>query len=136
MLPERCADRILEYGEDSLVHHWDADGIVSAALLLRAGVRARRILVPRIGGYDADAILGRLPGDVETAVVLDYGIPGREYDRLYDRLRGLAVVDHHRTEPPRRVGAFCNPVALGRAREDEVPACSILALQLYSELEC
>lgn len=134
MLPEWCAARVSEYSRDAIVHHWDADGIVSAALLLRGGVQAGRIVTPRIGGYNAMAILDRLPRDAETAVVLDYGIPGPEYDVVASRLGGLAVVDHHKTAPPRSVEAYCNPVALGRASEAEAPACSVLALQLYSEL--
>ena len=134
MLPEYCASIVSEYGRDAIVHHWDADGIVSAALLIRAGVQAGRIITPRIGGYNADAILVRLPRGVKTAVVLDYGIPGPEYDRLYARLKGLAVIDHHKTAPPKTVRVYCNPVALRLANEDVVPACSVLALKLYSEL--
>ncbi|MCE4628165.1 MAG: hypothetical protein F7C34_03340 [Desulfurococcales archaeon] len=115
----------LEGRRGTLIYHWDADGAASAALALRALEAPWRLEIPRIGLYSSAA----LPVEVEGKVlVLDYGIPGREYDS-YASLVGadrLGVADHHKVEPPSSVEKYCNPVAAGLGGEDEYPACSLL----------
>jgi len=75
------------------------------------------------------------PRDAVLAV-LDYGIPGPEYDRLAEKAGTLvAVVDHHAVEPPRRLSTYCNPVALGEGTERDYPGNSLLIYRLLGEPE-
>ncbi len=116
--------------EPFIVHHWDADGIASAALVARHK-GASGTAVPEIGVYSGDAI----PHPLQKAamLVLDYGIPGPEYARLAARLEApLTVVDHHKVEPPPSMPGlqYCNPVAEGRGGEEKYPAASLLVYRL------
>ncbi len=114
-----------------VVYHWDADGVASAALVLRhLGVKVVGLSVPRIGLYSADAM--PLPRASASLLVLDYGLPGPVYEEVAER-RGaeIIVVDHHRVTPPRGTGvAYCNPVAAGLGSEEDYPANSTLVYQL------
>ena len=130
--PRACWERLLEAAGQALVYHWDADGVASAAILVRGGAEPRWLGPPAIGRYSADAVAGRLPRWVRSAAVLDYGIPGREYALLARRIGSIAALDHHRTSPPSESGSlvYCNPVAEGSMSEAQAPACSVLALRV------
>ncbi len=114
-----------------VVYHWDADGAASAALVLRhLGARIEGLDVPRIGIYSADAV--PLPRSSAALLVLDYGLPGAEYEKLAQRHGGeVLVIDHHRVAPPHKKGiAYCNPVAAGLGGEEDYPANSVLVYWL------
>ena len=112
---------------DAILFHWDADGVATAALLARAtGSPARLQVIKPIGAYSSTTI----PRE-GVVVVVDYGIPGPELDRA--ARPGLGVLDHHRVPPPGRLGAYCNPVAMGLAGEDDYPSCSLLAYRVLGE---
>ena len=131
MLP--CADvvkRLLRTPRLYVAYHWDADGVASAALVLRyLGDRVEEFGVPRIGVYGAGAV--PLPRNRVSLLVLDYGIPGSEYEELAQRHGGeVLVIDHHRAAPPRGGVAYCNPVAAGLGGEEDYPANSVLVYRL------
>ncbi|MET1128111.1 MAG: hypothetical protein ABWW70_02190 [Thermoproteota archaeon] len=120
-----------------LVHHWDADGVASAALFKRhLGGRVVGHAVPTIGLYSADAVPQPPPG-VDAVLVLDYGVSGSEYEKLAERLEvQLYALDHHRVQPPRRgLAGYCNPVAFGEAGENSYPGASILAYEVLGAPE-
>lgn len=112
-----------------VVHHWDADGVSSAALLAGA-LSVAGFAVPRIGFYSASAV----PLDVirETApdvvVLVDYGISD-----VY-ALEGalgvpVAVLDHHISKAQ---GPYvCNPVVSGLGGESDWPSASYLVWRLF-----
>jgi len=106
-----------------IVHHWDSDGISSAALLSRIfNDRELSFLVPKIGLYSANAIdLGNLAPSKNTIIILlDYGLPPDEVIRLRRMVDSeVAVIDHHVNEALGRL--FCNPIALG-CPEDDYPS--------------
>jgi single-stranded DNA-specific DHH superfamily exonuclease len=136
MIPERCEQvitAILGAEKVFIVHHWDADGVASAALLARRlGGKLVGTDVPRIGVYAAEAVPE--PPRNALLVVLDYGIPGPEYDKLAERTSTpIAVVDHHAVEPPRRLSTYCNPVALKKGSERDYPGNSLLVYKLLGE---
>lgn len=122
----------IQTGRGTLVYHWDADGASSAALVMRASQALWRLEIPRIGLYSASALPGEAEGNI---LVLDYGIPGREYDVYASRVGAdrLGVIDHHRVEPPTSVDKYCNPVATGLGGEAEYPACSFLVGKILYE---
>lgn len=95
-----------------IVHHWDADGVASAALAWRNWAEPAATAVPSIGSYTWRAVPVPPPG-ADAVAVLDYGIPGPEYEELEKREdKPLIVVDHHRVPPAGLSrGAYCNPAA-------------------------
>jgi len=138
---EKVAKLIDTCNTMAIVHHWDSDGIASAAILKRVyGSKdtTTLFLVPRIGIYRVSAIPIQQLAKVKPDLVLitDYSIDGREVDEL-ERLLGVntAVIDHHVTYP--RTKAFCNPVALGEA-EERYPSTTYLlhrALHIANDRE-
>ncbi len=124
-------EKLLRIPRLYVVYHWDADGVASAALVLRRlGSRVRGLGVPRIGVYAADAV--PLPRSGAPLLVLDYGLPGSGYEELARRHGGeVLVIDHHRVAPPSGgVVVYCNPVAEGLGGEEEYPANSVLVYRL------
>ncbi len=130
---ETVVERLRRAPRISVVFHWDADGVASAALVLRRlGGRVVGLDVPRIGLYSVDAI--PLPRDGSLLLVLDYGLPGRLYDELSSVYSpGLVVIDHHSVEPPQGMTGYCNPVAYGQGSEEDYPANSFLVYRLIGD---
>ncbi len=98
-----------------MVYHWDADGVASAAMILRDR-RVHRLAVPRIGHYTAQAIP---VGEVDLSLpllILDYGLGMRELEKLESRVRGgVVVVDHHLTDAESRGNVRVYNPSPGRA---------------------
>jgi len=98
----------------AIVHHWDSDGVASAAIVSR--LRSNVVFyVPRIGLFSGDAI--PLLKGCDAVLLLDYGISVNEVEALEERLGvSVAVVDHHVNGVREKL--FCNPVALGGSEEE------------------
>jgi hypothetical protein len=130
-----CLRGALE-GRPFIVYHWDADGVATAALMARRlEGKPAGFEVPSIGRYSWQAVPRPSPG-ADRVLVLDYGIPGSDYEKLAEALGSLPlyVLDHHRVEPPTRgPSCYCNPVAERRAGEEEYPAASLLAYRVLGE---
>ena len=127
---------VLEKGRKVYVlHHWDADGVASAAILTRLlGSRIVGISTPRIGVYGASALN---PDEIrgsgaDTLVVLDYGArPDEVLARAPHGVQAL-IVDHHAVELSRNArGRCCNPVALGMS-EAECPSTTWVLYELLN----
>jgi single-stranded DNA-specific DHH superfamily exonuclease len=126
------AQALMGKGRVAVVHHWDADGITSAALVIE---EARRVS-PTAEVINRSPTIGRwFLGPEEIAQVRAWGpdllvlvdLAIRD-DDLMSILNGLEVpvlmVDHHRAEVPRDTRVqYHNPVAQGDP-EEENPACS------------
>jgi len=118
-----------------VLHHWDADGVASAAILLRVlGPRIVGMSTPRIGMYGASALN---PSEIErsgadTLVVLDYGArPDEILARMPQGIQTF-IVDHHAVKlssDARR--CCCNPVALGMG-EAEYPSTTWVLYELLN----
>lgn len=103
----------------TLIHHWDADGIFSAAIIKRTlSSKDVDANVPQIGEYSAEAVpcidnsVGR-----NAVVLVDYGIGFEEIRKLSRMVsRPIAVIDHHASNV---TGEYvCNHVAAGMREED------------------
>ncbi len=115
-----------------VVHHWDADGIASAAMAVeevrRASPGAEVVNTsPTIGRWrlDAGEIASLRAWGPDLLVIVDLALQGEDLRALLDGLGAPAVmIDHHRAEPPAdgRV-EYHNPVADGGA-EHESPSTS------------
>jgi single-stranded DNA-specific DHH superfamily exonuclease len=116
----------------AVVHHWDADGIASAAMAVeevrRASPGAEVVnRSPTIGRWrlDEGEIASLRAWGPELLVIVDLALQGEDLRALLDGLGAPAVmIDHHRVEPPAdgRV-VYHNPVANGGA-EHESPSTS------------
>jgi len=129
-------EEILKKGRKVYVlHHWDADGVASAAILLRVlGPRVVGVGTPKIGVYGANALnLGEIMGrGADTLVVLDYGArPDEVLARVPQGIQAF-IVDHHAVELSDDVRRHCcNPVALGMS-ETEYPSTAWVLYELLN----
>jgi single-stranded DNA-specific DHH superfamily exonuclease len=116
-----------------VVHHWDADGITSAALVIEEvrrvspGARVEN-RSPTIGRWALDeGEVASLRGwDPDLLVIVDLAIRDDDLDAILDGLPGVPalMVDHHRAEVPEHPRlTYRNPVAEGLP-ETDYPSCS------------
>lgn len=126
-------------GRVAIVHHWDADGIASAALVAE---EVRRVS-PEARVHNGSPTIGRWAlddGEIATLrgwgpdalVIVDLAVRDEDLDTILDGLPGVPalLVDHHRAEVPSHPRlTYRNPVAEGRP-ETEHPACSWVLREL------
>ncbi len=120
-------------GRVAVVHHWDADGIASAALVIeevrRADPDARTInRSPTIGRWalDAEEIALLRGWGPDLLVIVDLAVRDDDLDAILDGLPAVpaVMVDHHQAEVPKHPRlVYHNPVAVGKA-ETDFPACT------------
>ena len=106
-----------------VVHHWDSDGIASAAMVANWLLEQKHVeiyyLVPKIGFYNLGSIISKLNKVVDKAnrvLFLDYSLRRSELETL-EKLTGkeLLIVDHHRGDVWRNI---CNPLLEDFSEED------------------
>ena len=139
-LPDQCfraVDMLRNCSRFLIVHHWDSDGIASAAMLGRFCLNSKSrvdYLVPKIGVYGIEALtLKDIPCSVDCIVVLDYSVDGRVFEKLkLDLERDIVVFDHHVVNPCSTCKAYCNPVALGQGDEEVWPSTTYLLYKFLS----
>ncbi|MHC1601075.1 MAG: DHH family phosphoesterase [Candidatus Nezhaarchaeales archaeon] len=109
----------------AVIHHWDSDGLASAALIGRYLSKFNvdtSFHIPKIGIYAIEAInLSEIKEqEPEALLILDYGIPVSHIEKLESLLGvDVIVVDHHINDV--RSKSFFNPIAEGLS-EDEYPS--------------
>ena len=109
-------------GDGLIIHHWDADGLCSAALLLGyLKPRSLANMCPNIGAfYLSDEEIGCAEG-FDYVIVVDMALPEADVRRLSEETR-VVIFDHHHQDPIRGVEHF-NPVAHG-AEAADYPSCT------------
>lgn len=117
----------------AVIHHWDADGVASAALVIEEVMRTApgaHVLnrSPTIGRWalDGTEIAALDEWRPDLLVIVDLAIMDNDLDAILDGLQGVhaVMVDHHRAEVPGHPRLdYINPVAFGEP-ETEYPACS------------
>ncbi len=126
-------------GRVVIVHHWDADGIASAAMVIEEvrrvspGARVRN-MSPTIGRWalDEGEVAGLRAWKPDLLVIVDLAIRDDDLDAILDGLPGVPalMVDHHRAEVPEHPRLeYRNPVAEGLP-ETEYPSCSWVLREL------
>ena len=113
---------MLELGEGSvlLIHHWDTDGVCSAALLLDYfGRDDIDTWTPLLGTfYLLDEHIEMAQG-YDNVVVCDMALPAENILRIAEKAK-VTVIDHHHQEPIEGI-IHINPVAYG-ASGDQYPS--------------
>jgi len=109
-------------GDGLIIHHWDADGLCSAALLLDyLKPRGPANMCPTIGAfYLSDEEIGYARG-VDYVIIADMALPEADVRRLSEATK-VVIFDHHHQDPIRGVEHF-NPVAHGADAAD-YPSCT------------
>jgi len=109
-------------GEGLIIHHWDADGLCSASLLLGyLKPRSPVNMCPTIGAfYLTDEEIG-FARAFDYVIVVDMALPEADVHRLSEKTR-VVVFDHHHQSPIRGV-KHVNPVAHGADTAD-YPSCT------------
>lgn len=109
-------------GDGLIIHHWDADGICSAALLLDyLKPKSPANMCPTIGAfYLSDEEIG-YAREFDYIVIVDMALPKADVRRLSETAK-VVIFDHHHQDPLHGVEHF-NPLAHG-ADAALYPSCT------------
>jgi len=114
-----------------IVHHWDTDGICSAAIVAMALEKkgeSWRNFTPQIGKFEFDERVVKEIKDADTAYIVDLNMP----EAVEELTRQVIFIDHHIqkkiTSPNVRQ---INPVISGKS-EKEFPSATWVASHYFS----
>lgn len=105
-----------------IVHHWDTDGICSAAMLKKIFPESSNIC-PRIGEYSVKNL--NLDSD---AIIVDLSISIDEINSLPDMIK---IYDHHTVKNIVRKKNYFNPIYEGRRFQD-FPSCTYVIKKYFN----
>lgn len=113
--------KLKEAKKPLILHHWDTDGICSAAMIKRfLGVVPAKMLVPMtIGRYSLSGHPFQLIEEegIDAVIVADLALPEDDFDRLIRTQAEIWVFDHHMQKRREDLHQF-NPVARGSPSDD------------------
>jgi len=110
------------HGEGLIIHHWDTDGLCSAALLLGyLKPRSPVNMCPTIGAFYLTEQEIDYARGFSYVIVADMALPETDVQRLSEEAR-VVVFDHHHQKPIQGV-EHINPVAHGADAMD-YPSCT------------
>lgn len=131
------ADKLRETERPLVLHHWDTDGICSAAIIIRflESVPAKT-MVPRIGMYSLseDEFRQIKQGGHDSIIIADLALPEGDYDRLVSLDAEIWIFDHHVKERREDLHQI-NPVARGSPPDDYPSATWVLHECLETPLD-
>lgn len=104
-------------GRGLLIHHWDTDGICSAAILLKK-LNGKNIITwtPQLGTFFLTNLQIEWMKQFDFVFIVDIALP-RENVQLISKNSKVIIIDHHHQEPIYEVDHY-NPVAHGASSED------------------
>lgn len=113
-----------------IIHHWDTDGICSAAKIVKAlGPRTFVNISPVIGEFSFDSRITEAMEEHEEVFIVDLNLPG-ELDNVKKK---VTFIDHHIQE---RIGndlvEHVNPLLEGRNPAD-YPSCSVVISEHFDD---
>ena len=106
-----------------IVHHWDTDGITSAAIYIRIHGEDD-LFTPKIGNFYLDKEDFKKVSSAEKVVILDMNLP--EAEKLCDH--ELYIYDHHRARKVECAREHYNPYLWGR----HYPSCTTVLMERFS----
>ena len=103
-----------------IIHHWDTDGICSAAMLYKEGFDN---ITPKIGNYflEDEEIEKIKDGKYDEIWIVDVALNEKTMRKLVD-ITKVKVFDHHLTRKVEGV-EYVNPIIEGK-NEEEYPSAS------------
>lgn len=125
-------EKLKESGKALILHHWDTDGICSAAMItgFMKGSSVKT-MVPRIGMYSLsdEEFVNIENGAFDGVIVADLALPENEFDRLVGLSSDIWVFDHHAKKKRSDLHQF-NPVARG-SPSDNYPSTTWVLSELW-----
>ncbi len=107
-----------------IVHHWDTDGIASAAMYIKLHGEDE-LFTPKIGNFYLDAEDFEYVRKAARIVILDMNLP--EATRLCEHAE-LYIYDHHRAAKVECAREHYNPFLLGM----NYPSCTTVLMERFS----
>jgi single-stranded DNA-specific DHH superfamily exonuclease len=121
---------ILE-GKVLLLHHWDTDGLCSAAMLLQRLIgKDIKTWTPIIGTFSLTNEHIKWIKNFDYVIVVDMALPQRNIQSIADNAT-VTIIDHHHQKPIIGVN-HQNPVAMG-APSENFPATTWVIKELLDE---
>ena len=109
-----------------ILHHWDTDGICSAAIYMN--IRGEdKLFTPKIGNFYLDEEDFKIAISNSNLVILDMNIP--EAEKLCSHVK-LRIYDHHRTKKVECAEEHYNPFIWGIF----YPSCTTVLMERFSYL--
>ncbi len=139
MIDEKGFIRLVEGKRVCLIHHWDTDGIASAAILIRklrnAGARTIETELPLLGEFEMgdDWIGTAINNPPDFVITADICIALDNLLRIRDELKTeIIMFDHHRRSPVEEEGIyFINYCSL---RNEEWPSNTLVLHDFFQEV--
>ncbi len=110
-----------------LVHHWDTDGITSAAIYIKVNGEDE-LFTPKIGNFYLDEEDFKKVSSRERVVILDMNLP--DAPRLCENSE-VYIYDHHRATRVECAREHCNPYLEGK----HYPSCTTVLMERFSYRE-
>jgi len=109
-------------GKTLLIHHWDTDGLCSAAILLEI-YKDKNIetWTPALGTFSLTEEDIEWAQGFSEVVICDMALPADEVRKIAEKI-SVSMFDHHHQDPIEGIN-HVNPVAQG-ASGDEYPSCT------------
>jgi len=107
-----------------IIHHWDTDGICSAAILLENLNGKAKTVTPKIGNYFLTNEEIKQYSKYKEIYIVDMALPENNIRNLATNSR-ITIFDHHLQTPLKGVNHI-NPVAHGASEEDFPSATWVL----------
>lgn len=112
----------LEEGDTLLIHHWDTDGICSAALILE--FFEGRVIdnwVPNLGTFHLQHKDIQSAWNYDNVIICDISLPASDVKKISEKSK-VIMIDHHHQDPIKEI-THINPVAYG-ASGINYPSCT------------
>ncbi len=106
-----------------IVHHWDTDGIASAAIYLK--IKEEELFTPKIGNFFLDEEDFSVVSSRERVVILDMNLP--EAAKLCE-FAEVYIYDHHRAQRVQCAKEHYNPYLEGK----NYPSCTTVLMERFS----
>jgi single-stranded DNA-specific DHH superfamily exonuclease len=104
-------------GSILLIHHWDTDGISSAALLLEhIGLEDIDTWTPPLGTFYLTNSHILMAQNYDNVVICDVALPKKNVERIAQK-SNVILIDHHHQDPIKSI-THINPVANGASGND------------------
>jgi len=105
-----------------VVHHWDADGIASAAIIAEKYEEVVNYCPPiglfKVNETVLDELKNRITMKNDLILILDWNIPYKDVETIEKALGvKVAVIDHHYKDMQPPKATYYNPVAYGEPGE-------------------
>lgn len=110
--------------EELLIHHWDTDGVCSAALLMQNLGKKMENITPTIGNYFLTEGEINLCRNFEKVYIVDMALPESDVIKL-SSFSDVTIFDHHLQKLIEGVNHI-NPVAKGESQEKYPSATWVL----------